>query len=95
MVGIAINDDRDLILATNSEVLEKTVSGVHGKMRVRFVCPNLPMQDRRYTVTIGVTSRDHQTVYHWQERFYSFMCERTGLSAGLLDLPVTMEVEAL
>ncbi len=95
MVGIGISDDRDLILGTNSEVQGRPLGVMHGKTRIRFVCRNLPMQDRRYLITVGVTSKDSETVYHWQERFYSFICERTGLSDGILDIPVSMEVEPL
>ncbi len=95
MVGIGISDDRDLIIGTNSELQGRPLSVVHGKARIRFICRSLPMQDRRYLITVGVTSKDSETVYHWQERYYSFICERTGLSDGILDIPVTMEVEAL
>ncbi len=95
MVGIGISDDRDLILGTNSELQGRPLGVMQGKSRIRFVCRSLPMQDRRYTLTVGVTSKNSETVYHWQERFYSFICERTGLSDGILDIPVTMEVETL
>ena len=96
MVGIAIHDDRDdLILATNSDTLGQPMRVLRGKTRVRFTCGGLPMQDGRYLVTIGVTSRDHRVVYHWQERTYPFACERTGLADGRLDIPVSIEVETL
>lgn len=96
MVGIGVYDEKnDLILGTNSHNLGRSLGPVHGKSRVRFTVGELPMQGGRYLVTIGVTSRDHRTVYHWQEKMYPFSCERTGLSDGRLVIPVNMEVEAL
>ena len=96
MVGIAIYDDRDdLMYGTNSGTLGRSLGTLHGKNRVRFTCRGLPMQDGRYLVTIGVTSRDHRVVYHWQERAYPFACERVGLADGRLDIPVAFDVEAL
>lgn len=96
MVGIGIFDEKDdLVLGTNSHTLGRSLGVVHGKSRVRFTCSALPMQAGRYFVTIGVTSRDHHTVYHWQDRTYVFSCERTGLADGRLVVPVSMEVEAL
>jgi ABC-2 type transport system ATP-binding protein len=95
-VGIAIYDDRDaLVLGTNTDLLEQPLAAIHGKARVRFRCRDLPMQDGRYLVTVGVTSRDDRTVYHWQERTYPFVCERTGLADGRLAVPVTLDVETL
>ena len=96
MVGIAIHDDKDdLVLGTNSDILGMPMGVLHGKTRVRFTCGALPMQDGRYLITIGVTTRDHRTVYHWQEKAYPFACERTGLADGRLEIPVTIEVETL
>ncbi len=96
MVGIGVYDENeDLVLGTNSDTLGRSLGVLHGKTRVRFTCGDLPMQDGRYLVTIGVTSRDHRTVYHWQERWYQFACERTGLADGRLVIPVNLEVEAL
>lgn len=96
MVGIAMYDEyEELVLGTNSDTLGRSLGVLHGKSRIRFSCGDLPMQDGRYLITIGVTSRDHRTVYHWQEKFYPFACERTGLTDGRLDIPVAMEVEAL
>jgi ABC-2 type transport system ATP-binding protein len=96
MVGIAVFDDRDdLVLGTNSDTLGRSLGVLHGKTRVRFAVGQIPMQDGRYLVTIGVTSRDHRTVYHWQEKMYPFSCERTGLADGRLVMPVSMEVETL
>lgn len=96
VVGIAIYDDKDeLVLGTNSDILGKPFETVHGKARVRFVCDDLPMQGGRYLVTVGINTRDERTVYHWQERFYAFVCERTGLADGFLEIPVRLEVESL
>ena len=96
MVGIGVYDENDgLVLGTNSDTLGQSLGVLHGKTRVRFTCTDLPMQDGRYRVTIGVTSRDHRTVYHWQERWYQFACERTGLADGRLVIPVNLEVETL
>jgi ABC-2 type transport system ATP-binding protein len=96
MVGIAVYDEKDdLVLGTNSDSLGHSLGVLHGKTRVRFSCGDLPMQDGRYLVTIGVTTRDHRTVYHWQEKAYPFACERTGLADGRLVIPVGMEVEPL
>jgi ABC-2 type transport system ATP-binding protein len=96
MVGIAVYDENDaLVLGTNSDILSKPLGVLHGKTRVRFTCGDLPMQGGRYLITVGVTTRDHRTVYHWQERTYPFACERTGLADGRLVIPVEMEVESL
>ncbi len=96
MVGIAVYDDKnELVFGTSSDTLGKPLGVLHGKTRVRFTCGGLPMQDGRYFVTIGVTTRDHRTVYHWKEKAYPFACERTGLADGRLDVPVMIEVETL
>lgn len=96
MVGIAIYDDKDdLVVGTNSDILRVPLGVLNGKTRVRFACDGLPMQDGNYLITVGVTTRDHRTVYHWQEKFYSFACERTGLAYGRLVIPVTFDFETL
>ena len=96
MVGIAVYDEKDaLVLGTNSDILGVSLGVLHGKAKVRFRCDGLPMQDGRYLISVGVTSRDHRTVYHWQEKAYPFVSERTGLADGRLVIPVSMDVESL
>lgn len=94
MVGIAIHDDRDtLILGTNSDLEDVPLGTVHGRARVSFVCRQIPMQGGHYAVTVGVTTRDHRHVYHWQEKAYRFRCDRTTLVGGSLAIPVSIDVE--
>lgn len=96
MVGIAIYDEREtLILGTNSDIEGVPLGTLHGKTRVAFVCRQIPMRDGRYAVTVGVTTRDHRHVYHWQEKAYRFRCDRTSVVAGSLEIPVSINVEQL
>jgi ABC-2 type transport system ATP-binding protein len=96
MAGIAIYDERDtLMVATNSDIENVPLGTIHGKARIEFVCKDIPMQEGRYAVTVGVTSRDHRHVYHWQEKKYLFRCDRTSLTGGSLDIPVKVSIERL
>ena len=96
MVGIAIYDERDtLLLGTNTDLEEDPIERLHGRMRVRFRCRGLPLQDGRYSVTVGVTTRDHRHVYHWLERAFHFRCDRTALATGSLFIPVDVSFEQL
>lgn len=96
MVGIAIHDERDtLLLGTNTDLEDQPIDALAGRSRVSFNLERLPMQEGRYAITIGVTTRDHRHVYHWFEKAYSFRCDRTSLSTGSLAIPVKVKVEQL
>ena len=96
MVGVAIHDERDqLILGTNSDIEQMPLGTLHGKSRLRFLWKNIPLRDGRYAVTVGVTTRDHRTVYHWQEKMYAFRCEPDERRAGSLAGPMAITVEPL
>jgi hypothetical protein len=96
MAGIVIHDEHDTtVVATNSDIENVQLGTLHGKTRVDFVCRNIPMQDGNYVVTVGLTTRDHNHVYHWQEKAYHFRCDRTSLAGGSLAIPVTINVERL
>lgn len=96
MVGVAIGDDRGgVVFGTNTEIADKPLGTVHGKTRLCFVCRDIPMQRGSYAVTVGVTTRDHRTVYHWQEKAYPFRCEETSGTQGSMLFPVDVMVERL
>jgi hypothetical protein len=96
MVGIAIHDERDgLLLGVNSDMVEVPLGTLHGKTRVEFVCKRIPMQEGKYAITVGVTTLDHRTVYHWQERAHQFRCEGPGITSGTLSVPVEITVSPL
>jgi ABC-2 type transport system ATP-binding protein len=94
MVGVAIYDERDtLLIGTNTDLEQHPIEAIDGRARIRFRLSSLPMQEGRYAVTVGVTTRDHRHVYHWFEKAFSFRCDRTNLSTGSLAIPVTVSVE--
>ena len=96
MVGVAVHDERDsLIFGTNSGIEQVPLGTLHGKCRMRFLWRNIPIRAGGYAVTVGVTTRDHRTVYHWQEKMYMFRCEPDDLRAGALAGPMTITVEPL
>jgi ABC-2 type transport system ATP-binding protein len=96
MVGLVIHDEaKTVLLGTNTDLENRPIERVDGRARVAFRCTNLPMQEGRYAITIGVTTRDHRHVYHWMEQAYSFRCDRSTLSIGSLAIPVTVSVERL
>jgi ABC-2 type transport system ATP-binding protein len=96
MVGIAIHDDHDtLLIGTNTDVEDVPIEYLHGRARVRFLLRGLPMQEGRYLVTVGITTKDHRHVYHWREKTYNFRCDRTSLAMGSLAIPVDIKVEQL
>ena len=96
MVGIALHDEANTMLVGTNTDLEKTpIDHLQGRSRVTFTCADLPMQEGRYAITIGVTTRDHRHVYHWMEKAYSFRCDRSTLAVGALAIPVTVNVEEL
>jgi len=96
MVGIALYDEADtLLIGTNTDLEERPIDHMQGRYRVSFACRNLPMQEGRYTITIGVTTRDHRHVYHWMEKAFPFRCDRSSLAVGALAIPVTVNVEQL
>jgi ABC-2 type transport system ATP-binding protein len=94
MVGIAIHDEKGtMLIGTNTDLENVPIPHLYGRSRVEFTCANLPMQEGRYAITIGVTTRDNHHVYHWMEKAYSFRCDRSGLAVGALSIPVTVNVE--
>lgn len=96
MVGIAVFDEREtLLLGTNSDLEGVELGTLHGKTRVSFACRDIPMRDGRYAITVGITTKDHRHVYHWQEKAYRFRCDRTTVVDGALEIPVSIQVERL
>ncbi len=94
MVGIAIHDEAGtMLVGTNTDLENSPIASLQGQTRVEFTCADLPMQEGRYAITIGVTTRDHRHVYHWMEQAYSFRCDRSGPTEGVLAIPVTVNVE--
>jgi ABC-2 type transport system ATP-binding protein len=96
MVGIAIYDHRGgLLVGTNSEIAGVSLGTVHGKSRMTFVCRRIPMRRGTFALTVGVTTRDNRTVYHWQEKAYPFRCEDATAEQGQITVPVEVSVERL
>jgi ABC-type polysaccharide/polyol phosphate transport system ATPase subunit len=95
-IGIAIYDDRDQHLyGTNTLGREMNLGTLHGKARARFMLHRLPFLDGRYSLTVGVHSRDERTAYHWQEKAYAFRCVNTSRDAGPFFVSTDLTIEPL
>jgi ABC-2 type transport system ATP-binding protein len=88
--------------ATNHPVLEAKTSnsGVvlgrfDGKKRVRFRISSFPYNPGKYWVTIGLTSRRTEHLYHVQTQRYLFEVVDVPRVQELIDVPVEIEVEEL
>jgi ABC-2 type transport system ATP-binding protein len=96
LVGIAIHDNQDgLVVGTNSDIAGLPLGTVHGKSRITFVCRSIPMRSGTFALTVGVTTRDNRTVYHWQEKAYPFRCEDATAGHGSIAVRVDATVERL
>lgn len=96
VVGIMIFDERGYaVFGTNTSRRGIDLGITKGKMRVRYMIDKLPLLDGTYSLTVGVTSRDSRTVYHWQERAYQFRCVNTGADVGSIALDCRAVTERL
>jgi len=53
---------------------------------VEFHIPHLAMLDGRYFLSVAAHTRDHQTDYHWIDKFMYFDVESPGRDAGYLSM---------
>jgi len=94
VVGIAIYDDRDQCLfGTNTMLREVHLGKVSSDARVSFRIHDLPLQEQRFYVTIGVHSSDDSHIYAWQDKAWSFEVINRGPDAGILRIPCEIEIE--
>lgn len=94
VVGVAVNDEFGRVaFGTNTLISNVPLGCVSGRLRTRFVFRQVPMLSGRFAVTIGVTSPDYRTVYHWFEQAYPLRFEHPGPEVGQVAVPVRIEVE--
>ncbi len=71
--GIAVHDvEGDLVFGANTDILGVPVDRIDGEGTVSFETEATPLLDGTYLITIGVHSRDEDTVYDWQEQRHQF-----------------------
>lgn len=95
-IGIAFYDERDhLVFGTNTARRELRLGQLQGKARVRLSLESLPFQDGRFSITVGVTTRDERVPYHWQEKAYAFRCVNLSRDVGFVHAPSQMTMDVL
>jgi len=86
--GISIYDKRDNnYFGINTELAKFATSEVRNRGVIEFQIDSLNLPGGKYTMTVAIHSKDHQSQYHWQDRLYSFVVENTTGSVGLVHLP--------
>jgi ABC-2 type transport system ATP-binding protein len=93
--GIAIYDPlgRDLF-GTNTDILGVRMGRIEGSGEVVFNLKSVPFLDGTYPVTVGIADSDGGTVYDWSEQQHHFEVMNPGRTAGVIELPVEVDVSA-
>lgn len=92
--GINIHDNAGQhIFGTNTNIRPYFVSLDKGPARLRVRFPSLPMREGRFTLAIGIHSRDGLTLYATNDRTTTFEMRSETAEPGRLFLPCTFEVE--
>lgn len=81
------------IFGTNTDWRWMRVDLDSGPARLRVDFPALPMREGRFTLTVGVHSRDGKTIYGWKDRRTSFEVHSATDEPGRLHLPCAFSVE--
>jgi ABC-2 type transport system ATP-binding protein len=91
--GIGIFDTlgRELY-GTNTEILGVSVGRISGQASITFSIGAVPFLDGTYFVTIGLIRGESAEVYDWSEQEHAFEVMNPGRTAGLVELPVHVEV---
>jgi len=96
IISFTLHDENNnLVYGTNTHGQGIHIPRFDGKYRLQFLLKTLPFLEGRYFVTLGVHSRDAQTVYHVQEHRYAFEVVKTDERAGSVFIPVECRVERL
>jgi ABC-2 type transport system ATP-binding protein len=91
--GIGVYDlEGRVIFGSNTDFLDCDVGPLRGAGAVRFDFASVPLLDGTYLVTLGIHSHDEGTVYDWHEQRHQFEVMNPGRSAGLVALPLQVEV---
>lgn len=81
------------IFGTNTDWRWLTIDLDSGPARLRIDFPMLPMREGRFTLTVGVHSRDGQTIYAWRDRRTPFAMRSGTDEPGRLFLACSFEVK--
>ncbi len=75
-----------MVFGTNTRLRDLPIPRVEGRGTVEFRIPHLAMLDGRYFLSVAAHTRDHQTDYHWIDKFLYFDVESPGRDAGYLSM---------
>jgi ABC-2 type transport system ATP-binding protein len=81
------------IFGTNTDWRWLRIDLEPGPARLRIEFPMLPMREGRFTLTVGMHSRDGETIYAWSDRRTPFQVHSTSDEPGRLWLPCRFDVE--
>jgi ABC-type polysaccharide/polyol phosphate transport system ATPase subunit len=81
------------IFGTNTDWRWLRIDLEPGPARLRIDFPMLPMREGRFTLTVGVHSRDGKTIYAWRDRRTPFEVRSGTDEPGRLFLPCRFDVE--
>jgi hypothetical protein len=84
--GISIRSDEGaLCFGTNTQMDSVDVDAIEGDATIRYQVPALPLHDGRFTLTLGVASRDGRDIYHWLDRWIAFSVFPRRTGTGLVE----------
>jgi ABC-2 type transport system ATP-binding protein len=81
------------IFGTNTDWRWLRIDLEPGPARLRIEFPLLPMRDGRFTLSVGMHSRDGRTIHAWSDRRTPFQVRSTTDEPGRLWLPCQFAVE--
>jgi ABC-2 type transport system ATP-binding protein len=94
-VAFEVLNHLDLVMCGSSTTSRGVRLGwIDGRRRIIFRAAHLPLVEGTYFLTVSVTSKDGQTIYHRLERNRSFRVQGTGGEAGLVHMDVAVNTGA-
>jgi ABC-type polysaccharide/polyol phosphate transport system ATPase subunit len=92
--GLGVFDQRDAkCFGTNTELRQYETGRVTGKGVAEFDLKSLSMLDGKYTLTLAIHSSLSASIYHWQERYYSFEVYNDYRDEGNLFIPLDFKLK--
>jgi ABC-2 type transport system ATP-binding protein len=93
MFGIAIYDVKgDNLFGANTQMLGLDIPPADGPGEIRFCFGDVPLLDGTYLVTLAIQTRDAGVVYDWHEQQWQFEVMNPDRTAGMVAMPLTVQI---
>ena len=91
--GMAFYFQDTYCYGTCTEFIGLDMGIIEGKGHLEFIIDNLPLQEGKFDVTVGVASEDYKTQYDLQDRRYSFYVHNPTRNEGIFTMHGKWEVQ--